>query len=48
MDTAKNQADVDAMSKRTHTSAICLFSDMAFVPFFDGEDRLREFVCLSN
>ena len=46
--TAKDEADVDAMSKRAHTSAVFLFSDMVFVLFFDGEDRLREFVCLSN
>ena len=46
--TAKDEADVDAMSKRAHTSAVFLFSDMVYVLFFDGEDRLREFVCLSN
>ena len=46
--TAKDEADVDAMSKRAHTSAVFLFSDMVYVLFFDREDRLREFVCLSN
>jgi hypothetical protein len=46
--TTKDEADIDAMSKRAHTSAVFLFSDMVFVLFFDPEDRLREFVCLSN
>ncbi len=45
---AKDAADVDAMSKRAHTSALFLPSDMVYVLFFDREDRLREFVCLSN
>jgi hypothetical protein len=46
--TAKDAADVDAMSMRAHTSAVFLFSDMVYVLFFDREDHLREFVCLSN
>jgi hypothetical protein len=46
--TEKDLADADAMSKRSHTSAVFLFSDMVFVLFFDKDDRLREFVCLSN
>jgi len=46
--TEKDAANVDAMSNRAHTSAVFLFSDMVFVLFFDREDRLREFVCLSN
>jgi hypothetical protein len=46
--TTKDASDIDAMSKRAHTSAIFLFHDMVYVLFFDREDRLREFVCLSN
>jgi hypothetical protein len=46
--TAKDAADVEAMSKRAHTSAVFLFSGMVYVLFFDRDDRLREFVCLSN
>ena len=44
----KDASDIDVMSKRAHTSAIFLFHDMVYVLFFDREDRLREFVCLSN
>jgi hypothetical protein len=46
--TAKDAADVDAMSTRAHTSAVFLVSDMVYILFFDRENRLREFVCLSN
>ena len=46
--TEKDAADVDAMSKRAHTSAIFLFHDMVYVLFFDRDNGLREFVCLSN
>jgi len=46
--TAKDAADVEAMSNRTHTSAVFLLHSMVYVLFFDREDRLREFVCLSN
>lgn len=46
--TPKDAADVEAMSNRAHTSAVFLFHGMVYVLFFDQEDRLREFVCLSN
>ena len=46
--TDKDGADIAAMSNRAHTSAIFLFGDMVYVLFFDDQDRLREFVCLSN
>jgi hypothetical protein len=46
--TPKDEGDVDALSKRADTSAVFLFSDMVYVLFFDHDDRLREFVCLSN
>jgi len=46
--TEEDAANVDAMSNRAQASAVFLFSDMVFVLFFDREDRLREFVCLSN
>lgn len=45
---AKDAADVKAMSKRAHASAIFLFGDMVYVLFFDEGDRLQEFVCLGN
>ncbi len=46
--TAKDAADVAAMSDRAHMSAIFLFSPMVYVLFFDQEDRMREFVCLAS
>jgi hypothetical protein len=46
--TAKDAADVDAMSNRAHTSAVFLLHGMVYVLFFDRDERLREFVCLSN
>jgi hypothetical protein len=46
--TAKDAADVEAMSNRAHTSAVFLWHGMVYVLFFDREDRLREFVCLTN
>ena len=46
--TAKDAANVEAMSDRAHTSAVFLLHSMVYVLFFDREDRLREFVCLTN
>lgn len=46
--TPKDAADVKEMANRAQSSAVFLFGDMAYVLFFDGDDRLREFVCLSN
>ena len=46
--TNKDAANVNAMSGRAHTSAIFAVRSMVYVLFFDREERLREFVCLSN
>jgi chlorite dismutase len=46
--TEKDAADADAMSNRAHTSAVFNIGDMVYVLFFDRDDRLREYVCLSN
>lgn len=46
--TARDAADVDAMSNRSHTSAVFLWHGMVYVLFFDRDERLREFVCLTN
>ena len=46
--TDRNYSDADAMSSRAHTSGVFSIGDMVYVLFFDGQDRLREYVCLSN
>ena len=46
--TSKDASDVETMSDRAHASAVFLLHSMVYVLFFDREDRLREFVCLSN
>jgi hypothetical protein len=41
-------SEVEAKAKRAKHVDVFLFGDMVYVLYFDGNLRLREFVCLSN
>jgi hypothetical protein len=46
--TDKDYSDAAVMSARAHRSGVFNIGDMVYVLFFDRDNRLREFVCLSN
>jgi hypothetical protein len=40
--------EIDAKASRTNSSAVFLVGDMVYVLYFDKQQQLADFVCLSN